>query len=177
MLVAITFAFIIPYFLSFTYILYNVIVKPAMSYRTDYIIRNSGGILVTANSAVNVIIYTLQLPTFRNMLKNMARKPFMCTITSAERVAPVTDENVILDKGIEALNADFNNVEEVKDKQLMKETGRDKAPCEEAHKLAERGTSPSKREKHVGYSMEEVQAVEHKKKEASCQVVIAADVH
>lgn len=177
MLVAITFAFIIPYCLSFTYVMFNAIAKPTISFRTDYIIRNSGGILVTANSAVNVIIYTLQIPTFRNMLKNMACKPLLCMITSAERVAPVADENVIPDKGIEALDADFNNFEEVKGKQLVKETGRDKAPCKEEHELEERSTPPFKREEHVTNNMEEVQTVEHKKKEASCLIVITADVH
>ena len=177
MLVAITFAFIIPYVLSFTYVMFNSIAKPHISFRTDYIIRCSGGILVTANGAVNVIIYTLQLPNFRDMLKNMAGKLFVCKVTSAEQVTPKAEENIIPHNCVEALNADFKNIEEVKDKQLKKEAGRDKAPCEEDHELEERRTPPIKREKHVACNVEEVQAVVHMKKEASCQIVITADIH
>lgn len=177
MLVAITFAFIIPYVLSFTYVMFNSIAKPHISFRTDYIIRCSGGILVTANGAVNVIIYTLQLPNFRDMLKNMAGKLFVCKVTSAEQVTPKTEENIIPHNFVEARNVDFKNIEEVKDKQLKKEAGRDKAPCEEDHELEERRTPPIKREKHVACNVEEVQAVVHMKKEASCQIVITADIH
>lgn len=52
MLVAMTFAFIIPYLLSFTYITFNSIAKPTISYQTDFIIRNTGGVLVTALSTL-----------------------------------------------------------------------------------------------------------------------------
>ena len=58
--------------------MFNSIAKPTISYQTDFIVRNSGGVLVTANSAVNVGIYTLQLPQFRDRLKSMVRKYCLC---------------------------------------------------------------------------------------------------
>ena len=114
--------------------MFNSIAKPTISYQTDFIIRNSGGVLVTANSAVNVVIYTLQLSQFRDRVKSMIRKLFVCKLLSAEKVEPKTEENIIPHKGIEASNADLannNNIEEVEDKYTRNETGRGKAPCVE----------------------------------------------
>ena len=173
-LVAITFAFIIPYISSFSYIMYNSIAKPNISYRTDYIIRNSGGILVTANSAVNVLIYTLQLPMLRDTFKKMGSKLFVCKITSVERVAPATDDNFIPNNGIEAGNPDFNNMKEGEDEQLRNETRRDKRPREQEQELEERRTPPFR---HVAYNAEEGQAAVRQKRDTSCQIVITADVH
>ena len=78
LLVVITFGFIIPYIVSYTYIMYNSIAKPNISFSTDFIIRMGGGVLVTANSAVNFIIYTMQVKGFRIMLKKVLRKSCFC---------------------------------------------------------------------------------------------------
>ena len=134
MLVAITFSFIIPYLLSFTYIMFNSIAKPTISYQTDYIIRNSGGVLVTANSAVNVLIYTLQLSQFRSRLKSMVRKVFLRKLLSAEKVAPKTEEDIFPHKGTDERNVNLeknNNNEEIYDNQLRNESERGKSPCVE----------------------------------------------
>lgn len=182
MLVAITFAFIIPYLLSFTYIMYNSIAKPAISFRTDYIIRCSGGILVTANSVINVIIYTVQLPDFRDMLKNMACKLFVCKFSFAQNVASITDEDNNPHEGrqeIEAGNADLNNGEEDKYNNFRDKTEQQRALSIEQYQVKESRRKPTfKGERHVAYKMEELQAaVVPKKKDACCQIVITVDVH
>lgn len=174
MLVAITFTFIIPYLLSFTYIMFNSIAKPTISYQTDYVIRNSGGVLVTANSAVNVVIYTLQLSQFRDRLNSTVCKLFVCKLPSAEKVEPRAED------GIEVRNADIadnNNIEEVEDQQLRNETGRRKVPCVEQHDLKERRTPTLKREDNSAYKVDEEQAAVYKKKETGCRMLIAVDVH
>ena len=177
MLAAITFAFIIAYLLSFTYIMFNSIAKPTISYQTDFIIRNSGGVLVTANSAVNVIIYTLQLSQFRDRVKSMVRKLFVWLLLSAEKVESKTEENIIPHKGIEARNADLannNNIEEVEDKHTRNETGRGKAPCVEHY---EPRAPTVKRKNNSANAVNEEQAAVNNEKETGCGMLIAVDVH
>lgn len=154
--------------------MFNSIAKPTISYQTDYIVRNSGGVLVTANSAVNVVIYTFQLSQFRDRLKSTVCKLFVCKLPSAEKVEPRAED------GIEVRNADIadnNNIEEVEDQQLRNETGRRKVPCVEQHDLKERRTPTLKREDNSAYKVDEEQAAVYKKKETGCRMLIAVDVH
>lgn len=182
MLVAITFAFIIPYLLSFTYIMFNSIAKPTISYQTDFIIRNSGGVLVTANSAINVLIYTFQLSQFRARVKSMVRKLFLCKLPSAEKVESKEEGGIIPHNGIEERNADNNNnnndnIEEVEDKQLRNETERGKAPCVEQLEMQEPRAATLKRENNFADKVNEEQTAVNRKKETGCRMLIAVDVH
>ena len=180
MLVAMTFAFIIPYLLSFTYIMFNSIAKPTISYQTDFIIRNTGGVLVTANSAVNVVIYTLQLSQFRDRLKSIVGKSFVCKLPSAQKVEPKTEEDIIPHKGIEELNADlanYNNIEEVEDKQIMNETERGKEPCIEQHEMQEPRAPTLKRKNNNANEVNEDLAAVNNGKKAGCRMLVAVNVH
>lgn len=181
MLVAITFAFIIPYFLSFTYIMFNSIAKPTISYQTDYIIRNSGGVLVTANTAVNVLIYTLQLSQFRARLKRMVRKLFLCKLSSAEKVESKAEEDIIPHKNIEERNANLannSNIEEVEDKQLRNETDQGKAPCVEQNEMQElRAPTLKRTENNFANEVNEEQVAVNKKEKTGCRTLIEVDVH
>lgn len=181
MLVAITFAFTIPYLLSFTYIMFNSIAKPTISYQTDYIIRNSGGVLVTANTAVNVLIYTLQLSQFRARLMRMVRKLFLCKLSSAEKVESKAEEDIIPHKNIEERNANLannSNIEEVEDKQLRNETDRGKAPCVEQNEMQElRAPTLKRTENNFANEVNEEQVAVNKKEKTGCRTLIEVDVH
>ena len=167
--------------------MFNSIAKPTISYQTDFIIRNSGGVLVTANSAINVLIYTLQLSQFRARLKSMVRKLFVCKLPSAEKVESKAEEDIIPHKGIEERNADNNNnnnnnkknnnIEEAEDKQLKNETERGKAPCVEEHEMQKPGAATLNQEINFANKENEEQAAVNMKKETGCRMLIAVDVH
>lgn len=65
LLIVITFAFIIPYFFYFGYVAYNMIAKPDVTFQTDYIIRYGSGVIAFANSAINFLIYVVQMRDFK----------------------------------------------------------------------------------------------------------------
>ena len=65
LLIVITFAFIIPYFFYFGYVAYNMIAKPDITFQTDYIIRYGSGVIAFANSAINFLIYVVQMRDFK----------------------------------------------------------------------------------------------------------------
>ena len=71
LLIAITFAFVIPYFAYLGYVTYNMITKPEIDFRTDYIIRYASGVLAFSNSAINFAIYVVQMKDFRVFLKKI----------------------------------------------------------------------------------------------------------
>ena len=71
LLIALTFAFIIPYFFYTAYAVYTKIAKPQRDFSTDYIIRTSGAIGGYLSSTVNFIIYFAQMKEFREFLRKL----------------------------------------------------------------------------------------------------------
>lgn len=67
--VALTFAFVTPYFCYFAYVVYNMVAQPKMSYESDQDIRIVNVTIALSNSAINVIIYFVQMKDFRTFLK------------------------------------------------------------------------------------------------------------
>ncbi|XP_078382233.1 uncharacterized protein LOC144664904 [Oculina patagonica] len=67
--IALTFAFVTPYFFYISYVIYNMVAKPKISFETDQVIRTGCIIMVFSNSAINVIIHIVQLKGFRTFLK------------------------------------------------------------------------------------------------------------
>ena len=65
------FAFIIPYFGYMGYAACNMIAKPDIDFQTDYVIRFSSGVIAFSNSAVNFVIYVVQMRGFRIFLKKL----------------------------------------------------------------------------------------------------------
>ena len=71
LLIAITFAFVIPYFAYLGYITYNMIAKPDIDFQTDILIRYASAVLALSNSAINFVIYVVQMKDFRVFLGNL----------------------------------------------------------------------------------------------------------
>ena len=74
--VTIMLAFVVPYLLYFAQVIYNMATKADISYDIDYVIRYGSGVLAFSNSAVNVIIYCVQMKDFRAFLKEQFNKRF-----------------------------------------------------------------------------------------------------
>ena len=53
------------------YAAYNMIAKPDIDFQTDYVIRFSSGVIAFSNSAVNFVIYVVQMRGFRIFLKKL----------------------------------------------------------------------------------------------------------
>ena len=83
-IITLMFAFVIPYILYVTYVIYNMVTKPRINFQTDYIIRYTSALIALSNSAINVIIYMVQMKDFRSFLK----KQFI-TRVFGENVNPV----------------------------------------------------------------------------------------
>ena len=71
LLVAITFAFIIPHSALLYYATYRAFAKPSIDFQTDYIKRYLSGGLFYSTSTINFIICTVQMKDFRAFLKNL----------------------------------------------------------------------------------------------------------
>ena len=71
LLIIVTLAFVIPYSLLLYHLAYVVIVKPSLDLQVDFIMRYSGVVLILSNSAVNFIIYLVQMKDFRVFLKQV----------------------------------------------------------------------------------------------------------
>ena len=71
LLIALTFAFIIPYFFYMTNTAYTKIAKPKRDFATDYIIRASSAAVIYLHSTINFIIYFVQVKEFRQFLKKL----------------------------------------------------------------------------------------------------------
>ena len=71
LLIIVTLAFVIPYSLLLYYLAYVMIVKPSLDLQVDFIMRYSGVVLILSNSAVNFIIYLVQMKDFRVFLKQV----------------------------------------------------------------------------------------------------------
>ena len=71
LLIIFTLAFVIPYSLLLYHLAYVAIVKPSLDLQVDFVMRYSGAVLVFSNSAVNFIIYLVQMKDFRVFLKQV----------------------------------------------------------------------------------------------------------
>ena len=71
LLIAVTFAFIIPYFLFVANMAYTQIAKPQRDFPTDFIARYASGGIAYCSSVINFIIYFAQMKDFRAFLKNL----------------------------------------------------------------------------------------------------------
>ena len=74
LLISLTFAFICPYFVYIGNTAYTQIMKPQRSFSTDYIVRYVGGSIgAYFSSALNFIIYFVQIKDFRAYLRSNFR--------------------------------------------------------------------------------------------------------
>ncbi len=71
LLVAITFAFIIPYSAIFYYATYVMLAKPSLDFQADFITRYLSVVVLYLNSAINFIVYVVQMKDFRAFLKKI----------------------------------------------------------------------------------------------------------
>ena len=69
LLIALTFAFIIPFWLPMVNTAYTKIAKPQRVFSTDFIIRVSAAIAVYFSHTINFIIYFAQIKEFREFLR------------------------------------------------------------------------------------------------------------
>ena len=69
LLIALTFAFIVPYFFFIANTAYTQIAKPQREFSTDYVTRYGTAAIVYSNAFVNFIIYFAQMKDFRVFLK------------------------------------------------------------------------------------------------------------
>ena len=74
--ITIMLAFVIPYFFYFGQVIYNMVTKADISYEKDFVIRYGSAGLALSNSAINVIIYFVQMKDFRAFLKEQFIKRF-----------------------------------------------------------------------------------------------------
>lgn len=73
-IIALTFAFIIPYIAYFAQVAYNHITKASINFKTDFTIRIVSGLIAMANATVNFALYLVQLPDFRSYVKKRILK-------------------------------------------------------------------------------------------------------
>ena len=71
LLIAVTFAFIIPYLLFVTNVAYTQIAKPQRGFATDFIARYTAGATTYCSSIINFILYFVQMKDFREFLKKV----------------------------------------------------------------------------------------------------------
>ena len=71
LLIAMTFAFIIPYSALLYYATYVMLARPSLDFKTDFITRCLSGGLLYSNGAINFIIYVVQMKDFHIFLKKL----------------------------------------------------------------------------------------------------------
>jgi len=71
LLIAMTFAFIIPYSALLYYGIYVMLAKPSLDFKTDFITRYLSAGLLYSSGAINFIIYVVQMEDFRVFLKKL----------------------------------------------------------------------------------------------------------
>ena len=71
LLIAMTFAFIIPYSALLYYAAYVMLARPSLDFKTDFITRYLSAGLLYSNGAINFIIYVVQMTDFRSFLKKL----------------------------------------------------------------------------------------------------------
>ena len=67
--VALTFAFVTPHYFYFTFVVYNMVAQPNISYEADRVMRIANVTVALSNSAINEMIYLLQMKDFCTFLK------------------------------------------------------------------------------------------------------------
>ena len=67
--VALTFAFVFPHFFYFTFVVYNMVAQSKIGYEAYRFIRIANVTVALSNSAINAMIYLLQMKDFRTFLK------------------------------------------------------------------------------------------------------------
>ena len=73
LLIAMTFAFIVPYSALVYYAAYVMLAKPSLDFKTDFITRYLSAGLLYSNGAINFLIYVVQMKDFRAFLKKLFR--------------------------------------------------------------------------------------------------------
>ena len=71
LLIAMTFAFIIPYLALLYYATYVTLAKPSLDFKTDFITRYLSAGLLYSNGAINFVIYMVQMKDFRVFIKKL----------------------------------------------------------------------------------------------------------
>ena len=71
LLIAMTFAFIIPYSVLLYYAAYVMLAKPSLDFKTDFVTRYLSAGLLYSNGAINFLIYVIQMKDFRAFLKKL----------------------------------------------------------------------------------------------------------
>ena len=75
-IIALTFAFIIPYLVYFFQGIYSHVTKATIDFKTDSIIRAVSALIAMANSAVNFVLYLVQMQDFRAFLRKKINSCF-----------------------------------------------------------------------------------------------------
>lgn len=70
-IIALTFAFIFPYFFTIAQMAYNNITGATIGFQTDLIIRFVGGLLTLSNPAVDFVLYLVQMKDFWVFVKKL----------------------------------------------------------------------------------------------------------
>ena len=70
-IIALSLAFIIPYFLYIVHIVYNNVTKATIDFETDIVIRAVSFLIAISNPAINFVLYFVQMKDFRTFLKRL----------------------------------------------------------------------------------------------------------
>jgi len=76
LLVAVSFAFTIPYLFFVANVAYNQIAEPQRGFATDFLLRYAAGGAAHCSSVINFMIYFAQMKDFREFLKKVFLKHF-----------------------------------------------------------------------------------------------------
>ncbi len=82
-IITVMLAFVIPYIFYFSQVIYNMVTKTRINFQSDYLIRHVSGLIALSNSAVNVIIYLVQMKDFRSFLKRQLFSSVSCENANA----------------------------------------------------------------------------------------------
>ena len=91
-IVALTFAFIFPYFFTIAQIAYNNITGAKIGFQTDLIIRAVGSLLILSNPAVDFVLYLVQMKDFRVFLKKL-----FTSKCGVNKQTPATGDNLAIE--------------------------------------------------------------------------------
>ena len=72
-IITLTLAFVLPYFLYYGQVAYNNVTQADLDFETDFVIRCLSALIGYSNSAINVMIYIAQMRYFRTYLKKTFR--------------------------------------------------------------------------------------------------------
>ena len=91
-IIALTFAFIIPYLVYFAQVTYHNVTKATIDFETDYIIRAVSAVMAMSNPAVNFVLYLVQMKDLRAFVKKL----FISKCCIAENPNPVGVDNAAM---------------------------------------------------------------------------------